>query len=729
MNFNWIHYKFLNTDIINKLVSESDCKNHYSNIGMKENRPCNIYQKYPDFDYIQYKSNYKELVNYDKTFLETHWLRYGVTQNRTYGIIEGKDEHITMSQFASSVDEELNNCSTQVSRDKLHSKLLLNKKNIHFILSHNKNLSLNSTVLHNPIHKGTTIEQINNKSDWRQYCINNMNRINMIDISNDIKQESSINAVLVEFRILENLEFIIKNCILKLKNKCCYTVVCGNLNFDYITSINLRLGNILTIIKLEYDNIDVNQYSEILTTVSFWEKLQGDYILIYQEDSCIFKDNIEDFICFDYIGAPWPKTQNDNLNSVGNGGFSLRNKMKMIETINYIKPKDMVYNSSTLQYMKNVKITFPPEDVYFSKALIDFKIGKVADYNTALRFSSESIFNPNSFGGHNFWLRNNKLDILDEKVLIKFKPMNNIKTEHRGGWTDVINNLKNNNFYSTHHSRYMFIDIIEEYFLWKKDFKLDTKWCGILHLTCNVPKYLNKIELNNIFTNTHFINSLKNCVVIFTLSNYMKQILLEKFKILNIYVPIINMKHPIDMNVPLFDINKYKSNDKYIIQIGQQLRIMSSIYRINIPNHNKLWLTGTRKIEYLKNILQLEIEHLKIKINMKDVEMKYIEKYNEYDLLLTKNIVFVHLYDASANNTVIECIIRNTPIVVNRVESVVEYLGVDYPLYFNNLEEINELVTIENIEKAHEYLVTMDKSDLTFTHFNKVLSNSIYKYF
>ena len=669
MNFNWIHYKFLNTDIIHKLTSECDCKNHYSSIGIKENRPFNIYQKYPDFDYIQYKSNYKELVNYDKTFLEIHWLRYGVPQNRTYGIIEGKE--------------------------------YVEKKHI--------------------------VEQINNKSDWRQYCINNMNRINMIDIP-IIQNDSKINAVLVEFRILENLEFIIKNCILKLKNKCCYTVVCGNLNFEYITSINLRLGNILTIIKLDYDNIDVNQYSDILTTISFWENLQGDYILIYQEDSCIFKDNIEEFLCFDYIGAPWPKTQNDNLNSVGNGGFSLRNRMKMIETINYIKPKDMIYNSSTLQYMKNVKITFPPEDVYFSKALIDFKIGKVADYNTALRFSTESIFNPNSFGGHNFWLKNNKLDVLDEKLIIKFKPMNNIKTEHRGGWSDVLSNLKNNNFYSKY-SRYMFIDIMEEYFLWNTKHKLDTKWCGILHLTCNVPKYLNKTELNNIFTNTNFIYSLKNCVVIFTLSNYMKKVLLEKFKTLNINVPIINMKHPIDANVPLFDIDKYKSNDKYIIQIGQQLRIMSSIYLINIPNHKKLWLTGTRKIEYLKNTLQQEITYLKIKINMKEVDMKYIENYGEYDSLLTKNIVFIHLYDASANNTVIECIIRNTPIIVNRLESIIEYLGVDYPLYFDNLEEINELVTIENIEKAHKYLVSMDKSDLTFTHFNKVLSNSIYKYF
>ena len=662
-NLNWQQYRLLNTDI--KLLTENEYRTHYLHIGSKENRMTNIYDKYPDFDYVQYQQNYKELVKYDKSFLELHWLKHGIKEGRTY------------------------------------------KMNVEY-------MKLNTCI--------------NNKLDWRQYCVNNMNRINMIDleIMDGIKQ---INAVLVEFRILENLEFIIKNCILKLKNKCFYTVVCGNVNFDYITSINSRLNNILSIIKLDYDNIDIDQYSSILTTLSFWENLQGEYILIYQEDSCIFKENIEDFLSYDYIGAPWSKTQNDNLNSVGNGGFSLRNRIKMINVINYIKPIDMIYNSSTLNYMTCAHLLFPPEDVYFSKALIDYKLGIVADYDKAFDFSTESIFNPNSFGGHNFWLKNNKLDILDENVIIKFKPMNSTKNEHRGGWATVVSNLKNNNFYSNY-SNIMFIDIMEEYFLWNTTFKLDYKWCGILHLTCNVPKYLNICELNNIFNNTNFINSLKYCVVIFTLSNYLKQFLLNKFKTLNINVPIINMKHPIDTNVQLFNIDKYKSsNNKNIIQIGQQLRIMSSIYRINIPNHNKIWLTGTRKIQYLKNTLQLEIEHLKIKINTTGVEMKYIENYDEYDLLLTKNIVFIHLYDASANNTVIECIIRNTPIIVNRLESVVEYLGADYPLYFDSLDEIPELINIKNIEKAHNYLVSMDKTDLSFTHFNKVLSNSIYKYF
>ena len=41
-----------------------------------------------------------------------------------------------------------------------------------------------------------------------------------------------------------------------------------------------------------------------------------------------------------------------------------------------------------------------------------------------------------------------------------------------------------------------------------------------------------------------------------------------------------------------------------------------------------------------------------------------------YDRLLTENLVFLCLLDASAVNTVLECIVRNTPIVVYRLPAL-----------------------------------------------------------
>ena len=711
LKYNWIHYRELNPDLVaSHLHTMDQINNHYNLHGRNENRQINIYMAYPDFDWIQYKTNYEDLARLvqSKDGLENHWLQYGRHEQRSYKnklYIDNPD--FDWEQYRDNYND-LSHLKTKTDVENHWNKF-------------GKNENRSYCRITNDI-------KIKNKLDWRVFCKEHTDYLNIIELPAEDKNTiKTINAVLVEFRILDNLEFVIRNCILKLKNKCIYTVVCGNLNYDYIVNINKKFNNIITIIKLDYDNINVDQYSILLTSINFWDRLYGDWILIYQDDSCVFNNNIEDFICFDYIGAPWSKSQNDNINSVGNGGFSLRNKNKMIETINKIKPKDLVYNTSTLNYMKSVNITFPPEDVYFSKAMLDYNIGKVATYDEAIKFSIESIFYPNSFGGHNFWLGGNILPILYDKVIIKFKHTYKSNYEHRGGWNTIIANLISNNFYSNY-SNNNFIDIIEEYFLWRSDFNLTTKWCGIIHLTPTSVPYLNNCNIANIFNNKNFINSLKYCFVIFTLSNYMKNYLIEEFKKRSILVPIISLKHPIDMNVPLFNLSNYIENtNKMIIQIGQQLRIISSIYQLKIDNHKLLWLTGTKKIKYVTSLLQNEINYYNIKIDMESVEMKYIEDHNEYDQLLTCNIVFINLHDASANNTILECIIRNTPIIVNRIEPVMEYLGPDYPLYYNSLDEVASLITIENITNGYNYLYNMDKSDLSFESFNKILFNSIYQ--
>jgi hypothetical protein len=60
---------------------------------------------------------------------------------------------------------------------------------------------------------------------------------------------------------------------------------------------------------------------------------------------------------------------------------------------------------------------------------------------------------------------------------------------------------------------------------------------------------------------------------------------------------------------------------------------------------------------------------------------------DEYDALLENSVVFLKLRDAPADTTVVECIARNTPILINRLPGVVEYLGEDYPFYYSSLDE------------------------------------------
>jgi hypothetical protein len=103
----------------------------------------------------------------------------------------------------------------------------------------------------------------------------------------------------------------------------------------------------IEILKFEdfYFN-SVEGYSNLLLTPDFYNELKSDYVLIYQTDAMLLKNDI-DLWCnskFDYIGAPWPKKfeylmQFDSFKyrpfnvstGVGNGGLSFRRIAKCLE--------------------------------------------------------------------------------------------------------------------------------------------------------------------------------------------------------------------------------------------------------------------------------------------------------------------------------------------------------------------------------------------------------------
>jgi mannosyltransferase OCH1-like enzyme len=242
----------------------------------------------------------------------------------------------------------------------------------------------------------------NAKEEFRYFCFRYLDYIRCLELP-IIGQNNYYEAVLVEYRCLPHIEFLLRNCIHKLGSEWSQTIICGNLNYDYILNIVKNIDRDIKVIKTDYDNLYPSDYSLFLSSKSFWDLLYGEKILIYQEDTCIFKNNIMDFVEWDYIGAPWNKHQNDTPNCVGNGGLSLRSKSIMLEVISKIGIKEAKYNSSTISYMTNTNSLCPPEDVYFSKNIQDLNIGKVADWDTAYKFSSECVLNKESFGCHNLW--------------------------------------------------------------------------------------------------------------------------------------------------------------------------------------------------------------------------------------------------------------------------------------------------------------------------------------
>lgn len=147
-----------------------------------------------------------------------------------------------------------------------------------------------------------------------------------------------------------------------------------------------------------------------MTSFEFYSRFSSyEYILIYQPDCYVFKDNLLHFssLNYDYIGAPWlPKrlypgykyilkvkrlfciskhkvSSSEKKYNVGNGGLSLR-KVKTFMTItshyqkeinNFLSNKGNLYN----------------EDIFYSLLLkkLGFPIN-IPDYNIAAKFAIES---------------------------------------------------------------------------------------------------------------------------------------------------------------------------------------------------------------------------------------------------------------------------------------------------------------------------------------------------
>ncbi len=60
---------------------------------------------------------------------------------------------------------------------------------------------------------------------------------------------------------------------------------------------------------------------------------------------------------------------------------------------------------------------------------------------------------------------------------------------------------------------------------------------------------------------------------------------------------------------------------------------------------------------------------------------------------LFTSVVCMKLLDAGGCTTVIDCISRNVPIIINRHESLIEFLGKDYPLFYDDESQLQGLLT------------------------------------
>lgn len=300
--------------------------------------------------------------------------------------------------------------------------------------------------------------------------------------------------------------------------------------------------------------------------------------------------------------------------------------------------------------------------------------------------------------------------------------------EHRSGWPYVLKILK-----QLHQPGGLRLDsFIERTFCWHPDGPRARKepWIGFIHVPPNIPRWFQYQQSNDhIFQTEFWKESYPFCRGLFTLSMYHKKNLEKKLD-----VPIENLFFPTEIPALKWTPERFAANkEKKIVQVGWWLRKLHAIFLLPAKSYKKVFLRVTHA--NIDGLIAKEREILKSqgsfdeKIYDTAEPVKYLEN-SDYDRLLSENIAFVNLYNSSANNTVIECMARNTPLLVNPLESVKEYLGKKYPFYFNSLDEAAEKAENHDlVMKTHQYLLNLpQKKKLAEKYFLKSFMKSrIYK--
>jgi hypothetical protein len=88
-----------------------------------------------------------------------------------------------------------------------------------------------------------------------------------------------------------------------------------------------------------------------------------------------------------------------------------------------------------------------------------------------------------------------------------------------------------------------------------------------------------------------------------------------------------------------------------------------------------------------------------------------------YHKTLCKSIIVSEYLDASASTVLMDCIAHNTPHLVNWHPSIVEYLGKNYPFYYDKVPNCHINLTYSQIADAWYYLREMDKSRFDISRF------------
>lgn len=240
------------------------------------------------------------------------------------------------------------------------------------------------------------------------------------------------------------------------------------------------------------------------------------------------------------------------------------------------------------------------------------------------------------------------------------------------------------------------------------DMMISKRFIGFLH---HVPVInYDKMRGLKYFINGDFwLAHHRRCLGLFTLTKYTADYLKRLTN-----VPIQALTYPIIRPpVALFEWDKFIHNkNRSVIFVGGFLRRFTDF--LAVVSH-----VIPKKVLMMRCYLESGIRPTE------DIDKIYYLDAGAYEDMLSMNIIFSSYHDVAVSNTIMECINSNTPLLTNRLPASEEYLGTNYPGFYDDILDACDLINdLGRIKAAHDYLRHMDKTRFSLLNFVRTFEQS-----
>lgn len=261
----------------------------------------------------------------------------------------------------------------------------------------------------------------------------------------------------------------------------------------------------------------------------------------------------------------------------------------------------------------------------------------------------------------------------------------------------------------------LFIPAIEETMCDEPDMFYQNNWIGIIHSVAHHPEFFYTPDLSRLCTRMDYLEAMKNCKGLYTLTSFQAEYLkthlppnLQKFPIQRLLYPVEVDSEVGSSLVP--DLMRKEDAVINVTHIGSFARDFDFFFRAKLPpKFQKVFVAADEETQEIS------------KQAPKDVKVVGRLSAGDYEKALKTSVVFLTLkYEGAANTLILECIARNIPILSPATSSCEEYLGKDYPLFYDpsaTPEEIESVLTLPKIESAIDYLKNKKKDQFSHESF------------